>query len=321
MVFISYAQKDRVDTDGKIRPGNPVDKVLEALSGAGIPYWIDRERLEGGDTFARRIVSNIKACDVFLFLSSETANASPWTLREISSAISFGKKILPVRLDRSPYDDAVALYLAPLQYIDWQEAGEETALKRIVARLQHPGADENRPAGTGRLPKLTSLTLYAALVFLTGAYALLTYLFLWAKALQTSEIAGGMIGYVAEFALLMSIYYVIRLLRLRKSRFILPVLVVGIVLCAAFATARVDLFVCVLLLMLGWIGIWLVCLYHTPERPSLLRQMSREEVLMKANDPENLLLVYLAVKCLLVVIGRFAGHFLDLAQVFSMFRY
>ncbi len=321
MVFISYAQKDRVDTDGKIRPGNPVDKVLEALSGAGIPYWIDRERLEGGDTFARRIVSNIKACDVFLFLSSETANASPWTLREISSAISFGKKILPVRLDRSPYDDAVALYLAPLQYIDWQEAGEETALKRIVARLQHPGADENRPAGTDRLPKLTSLTLYAALVFLTGAYALLTYLFLWAKALQTSEIAGGMIGYVAEFALLMSIYYVIRLLRLRKSRFILPVLVVGIVLCAAFATARVDLFVCVLLLMLGWIGIWLVCLYHTPERPSLLRQMSREEVLMKGNDPENLLLVYLAVKCLLVVIGRFAGHFLDLAQVFSMFRY
>lgn len=321
MVFISYAQKDRVDTDGKIRPGNPVDKVLEALSGAGIPYWIDRERLEGGDTFARRIVSNIKACDVFLFLSSETANASPWTLREISSAISFGKKILPVRLDRSPYDDAVALYLAPLQYIDWQEAGEETALKRIVSRLQHPGADEDTATGSCRLPRLTSLTLYAALVFLTGVYALLTYLFLWAKALQTSEIAGGMIGYVAEFALLMSIYYVIRLLRLRKSRFILPVLVVGIVLCAAFATARVDLFVCVLLLMLGWIGIWLVCLYHTPERPSLLQQMSREEVLMKANDPENLLLVYLAVKCLLVVIGRFAGHFLDLAQIFSMFRY
>lgn len=321
MVFISYAQKDRVDTDGKIRPGNPVDKVLEALSGAGIPYWIDRERLEGGDTFARRIVSNIKACDVFLFLSSETANASPWTLREISSAISFGKKILPVRLDRSPYDDAVALYLAPLQYIDWQEAGEETALKRIVARLQHPGAGEDTVTGTGRLPKLTSLTLYAALVFLTGIYALLTYLFLWAKTLQTSEIAGGMIGYVAEFALLMSIYYVIRLLRLRKSRFILPVLVVGIVLCAAFATARVDLFLCVLLLILGWFGIWLVCLYHTPTCPSLLQQMSREEVLMKGNDPENLLLVYLAVKCLLVVIGRFAGHFLDLGQVFSLFTY
>ena len=320
MVFISYAQRDRVDTDGKIRPGNPVDKVLEALSGAGIPYWIDRERLEGGDIYAQRIAKNIKACDVFLFLSSETANASPWTLREISSAISFGKKILPVRLDRSPYEDAVALYLAPLQYIDWQE-GEETALKRIVVRLQQPGADEDTATASGRLPRLTSLTLYAALVFLTCAYALLTYLFLWAKALQTSEIAGGMIGYVAEFALLMSIYYVIRLLRLRKSRFILPVLVVGIVLCAAFATARVDLFVCVLLLMLGWIGIWLVCLYHTPERPSLLRQMSREEVLMKGNDPENLLLVYLAVKCLLVVIGRFAGHFLDLAQVFSMFRY
>ena len=320
MVFISYAQKDRVDATGQILPGNSVDKVLEALSAAGIAYWIDREKLQGGDTYAERIVRNIKACDTFLFLSSEAANASPWTLREISSAVSFGKRILPVRLDRSPYNDAVSLYLASIQYIDWQEADEETTLRRITTRLQHPGTEGTLDLEQGHLPKLTLLTLYAALVVLTGVYALLTYLFLWAKTLQTSEIAGGMIGFVGEFALLMSIYYVIRLLRMRRSRFILPAMIAGIVLCAAFATARIDLFICDLLLILGWLGIWLVSLYHTPTRPSLLRQMSREEVLMKGNDPENLILVYLAIKCMLVVIGRFAGHFLDLGQFFALFR-
>lgn len=320
MVFISYAQKDRVDAAGHVLPGNPVDKVLDALSAEGIAYWIDREKLKGGDTYAERIVRNIKACDVFLFLSSEAANASPWTLREISCAISFGKRILPVRLDRSPYNDAVSLYLSSVQYIDWQKADEETTLRHILTRVQHPGIDETTGLEYGRLPQLTRLTLYAALVVLTGIYALLTYLFLWAKTLQTSEIAGGMIGFVGEFALLMSIFYVIRLLRLRRSRFILPVMIVGIVLCAAFATARIDLFVCDLLLILGWLGIWLACLYHTPTRPSLLRQMSREEVLMKGNDPENLILAYLAIKCMLVVIGRFAGHFLDLGQFFTWFR-
>ena len=80
-------------------------------------------------------------------------------------------------------------------------------------------------------------------IILTDTDALLTYLFLWAKTLQSSEMIGRLIGQVWEFALL------------------------------------------------------------------------------KINDPENLILIYLAVKCLLVVVGHFAGHFLDLNQLFLQFRY
>lgn len=321
MVFVSYAKRDWVDEAGRPRPDSPVSQVLDALTAAGIPYWIDRERLEGGDTYPERIARNIKACDIFLFLSSAAANSSPWTRREIGAAVNYGKPIIPLRLDHSGYDDAVALYLSPVQYIDWIELGPETALQRMVARIQHPGVDESTGIEFGRLPKLTSLTLYAAVIVLTGFYALLTYLFLWARTLQKSEMVGGLIGYVGEFALLMSIYYVIRMLRLRRCRFILPILVIGAVLCAAFVSARIELFVCDILLMIGWLGIWLSCLYHTPDRPSFFRQMSKEEVLMKINDPENLLLVYLTVKCLLVVIGHFAGHFLDMGQIFTRFTY
>ena len=161
-VFISYAKKDHIADDGKVIPGNAVDKILDAFVREGISYWIDREQLSGGDTYAARISHNIKECDVFLFLSSEAANASEWTRREIGTAVQFGKRIIPVRLDKSSYDDAVSLYLSSVQYIDWKELGEEAALERIVARVKHPGFDDASDIDYGKLPRSRCFSSIAA---------------------------------------------------------------------------------------------------------------------------------------------------------------
>ena len=318
-VFISYARRDWLAPDGTPVPGKAVDRVLGALDAAGISYWIDREGLGGGETFAERISANIKACDTFLYLSSGAANASPWTLREVGAAAAEGKRIIPVRLDHAAYGEAVALYLAPVQYIDWVALGPDEALRRLVAAIASPAIDA---AGIeyGKLPRLTRGVLIAALVVLTGLYALLTYFFLWATTIQSSEVIAGLAGYVGEFALLMSIYYVLRLLRKRKSYFLVPLLVIGALLCAGLLGQRVDFMVCAALMILGWLGIYLACLYHTPRRPSLFRQMSKEDVLLRINDPENLILVYLAVKAVVVVLGHFFDGLTDLSQLFRYFN-
>ena len=320
-VFISYAKKDYIATDGSVVPGNFVDKIIETFRQEGITYWLDREQLAGGDTYAARITRNIKECDVFLFLSTEAANSSEWTMREISMAIQEGKRIIPVRLDNSPYDDAVSLYLSSVQYIDWMEMGQKTALERIVAQVKHPALDVANGIGYGKLPRFTTGVFYAALLFLTAVYALLTYLFLWSKTLQSSEVIGGIVGFVGEAALLLSIYYVLRMLRRRRSIFLLPALLVGMVLCAAFLTNRIDLFTCAGLLALGWFALLLGCLVRTPGRKSFFEQMSKEQTLMKLNDPENLLLVYLAVKCAIVVIGHWFEGFMNLARFIEHFRF
>ena len=320
-VFISYAKKDYIAADGSAVPGNVVDKIIGAFAEEGITYWLDREQLAGGDTYAARITRNIKECDVFLFLSTEAANSSEWTRREIGTAVQFGKRIIPVRIDGSSYDDAVSLYLSSVQYVDWMELGERTALERIVAQVKHPSFDVSNGIEFGKLPRFTTGVLYAALVFLTGVYALLTYLFLWSKTLQSSEVIGGIIGFVGEAALLLSIYYVLRMLRKRRCIFLLPALLVGLVLCAAFLTNRMDLFVCSGLLALGWGGILLCCLVRTPSRDSFFRQMSKEQTMMKLNDPENLIIVYLAVKCAIVVIGHWFEGFMNLARVLEHFRF
>ncbi len=231
-VFISYAKADYIGSDGNIIPESPVAKIVEAFKDAGVPFWMDREGLGPGETFAERISRSILDCEVLLFISSATANASEWTLREISTAISNGKRIIPVRIDGSPYDQAVSFYLSSLQYIDWYDLGEKEALRRIVGNILHPGFDSTSGIEVGKLPRLTSIILYAALVVLTALYAVLTYLFLWAKTLQSSEVIGGLIGLTQEFTLLLSIYYVIRLLRRRHSTFILPLSATEILLCA-----------------------------------------------------------------------------------------
>ena len=205
--------------------------------------------------------------------------------------------------------------------INWKEIGAESALRCIVNRIKRPYIDDSNGIDYGKLPAFTTGILYSALVVLTVIYALLTYLFLWSKTLQSSEVIGGLVGFIGETALLLSIYYVLRMLRRRHCVFLLPLLLVGLVLCAAFTSARIDLFVCAGLLALGWAVIFFTCFYKTPTRKSFFSQMSREQTLMKLNDPENLILVYLVVKCAIVVVGHWFEGFMNLARFLEQFRY
>ena len=298
-VFISYSRQDF----------NVVDKVTEALSGNGINYWIDREGLEPGVTFPDKIANSIKDCDVFLFLSSENANASPWTLREISMAIDLGKTVLPVKLDHSAYAPSVALYLSPLQYVDWPALGPEAALQKIVSRINgYGGEPSSRLFKKEELPVFTKAVLYAGLLFLTGTYASLTYMFLWAKTLRSSEIMGGLSGYLCEIVKLKYVYNNIMILRLRRCYFSIPVLAPFIMFLAGMLLRDPSVMVSAGLLLLGWLFIFVSCLAGKSVGKSFFSLMSKDPVTLKITDPENLIFVYLIIKAIIVVFS----HYLNL---------
>ena len=305
-VFISYSKRDYMRENGKIIPGNVVDKLIKVLSSNGISYWIDRESLDPGVTYAEHIAKNIKKCDIFLFLSTENANSSQWTLREISTAIDFGKTILPVRIDHSPYADSVALYLSSVQYIDWQELGERQSMQRIVSRIKSAGrSDSARRFDAPKLSGFTKFVLYSGIVVLTGIYACLTYQFLWAKALRSSEIMGGLVGYVCEFGVLMSIYYIIRMLRLRRCSFILPALTVITVFLSGMLLDDADVMLSAVLLFIGWMSLLMICL--TGGKKSFFKVMSKDQTLLKLSDPETIIFVYLVIKAIIIVCAHYFG--------------
>ena len=304
-VFISYSKRDYISEDGTVLDCSPVQRILSALASAGISYWIDREGLDAGVTYAEKIARNIEGCETFLFISTKNANSSDWTLREISSAISFGKKILPVKVDHTDFAAPVALYLSSVQYIDWLELGADESLRRIVSKVSNPDAEFTAEQDYGKIPRLTTFIMYAGLVFLCGVYALLTYQFLWVKQLRSSEIMGGLVGFVCEFGILMSIYYILRLLRKRKCSFILPVGIIGAVFLSGMMLRDGDVVTSAILLCLGWAFIFCSCFLKGKNRKSLWSQLSKEQVLMKWTDSENLILVYLVIKCCILVFAHY----------------
>lgn len=135
-VFISYSRRDYVDEKtGEVIPGNIVSKVRECLTEAGISYWFDEDGIYSGDNFIDKIVTNIEASKVFLYISTANANVSKWTCKEIASADEFGKPIIPFRIDETPYNKKVMFRISDLDYVEYY-SNPEKGLARMVASVQ-----------------------------------------------------------------------------------------------------------------------------------------------------------------------------------------
>lgn len=146
-VFISYSRKDYVDANFNVIPGNVVSKVKEALTEAGISYWFDEEGIYSGQNFVEKIVTNIEASKIFLFLSTANSNDSRWTCKEIASADEYGKHIIPVRIDQTPYNKKVLFRIADLDYIEYYsnpEKGMKDMIESIKTYLAQLEAEEKR---------------------------------------------------------------------------------------------------------------------------------------------------------------------------------
>lgn len=134
-VFISYSRKDYVDENKNVIQGNVVSIIKDALTDAGISFWFDEEGINHGDKFAKLIVRNIKASRIFLFISTENANSSEWTGREIASAHMMKKRIIPVRVDDSAYHEDVMFYISILDYVDYK-ANPEKGIKDLIKAIK-----------------------------------------------------------------------------------------------------------------------------------------------------------------------------------------
>lgn len=134
-VFISYARKDYFDANDNVIPGNAVSLIMSKLTSEGITYWFDKEGIYSGDNFIEKIVANIEASSVFIYISSFNANDSKWTCKEIASADEFGKHIIPVRIDKSPYNKKVTFRIADLSFIPYY-ANPEKALDDLADSIK-----------------------------------------------------------------------------------------------------------------------------------------------------------------------------------------
>ena len=135
-VFISYSRKDYKDENNNIIDGNAISKLKDTFKRNNISFWFDEDGIYSGDAFAPVIAKNIRSAKIFIFVSSENSNKSEWTGNEIATAHEFKKKIIPFRIDDSTYNESVILYIAKLDYINYN-ANKESALKQLVSSVQN----------------------------------------------------------------------------------------------------------------------------------------------------------------------------------------
>jgi hypothetical protein len=106
-VFISYCATDAAG--GPSRDAETAARLGDALARRGIDVWLDRERLEGGDEFERKIERYIDTCSLFVPLISETTEARrdgffrkewSWALRRLPEFTGSDRPFLvPVAID------------------------------------------------------------------------------------------------------------------------------------------------------------------------------------------------------------------------------
>ena len=131
-VFISYSRKDYQ----KDNPEHLTNKIIKLFEDNNISYFFDQSEIIPGDAYAALITDAILDSKIFLFISTENANSSQWTKKEISLAIHYEKKIIPVRADMSHYNSSVAFYLADIDYIDGRD--HDQTIERLTLSIVNP---------------------------------------------------------------------------------------------------------------------------------------------------------------------------------------
>lgn len=152
-IFISYSRKD----------SEVVLDLANKFTGEGYNVWIDRDGIESGDAFKSVIVKAIKRSKLFLFFSSKTANASPWTVKEVNMAVHLKKTIVPVKLDDTEYDDSLLFDLVGLDYVSYYEnptQGLRELLRSLKKHLGKTGIDIKKIKEEIKILEKDGLQLY-----------------------------------------------------------------------------------------------------------------------------------------------------------------
>lgn len=124
-VFVSYSSEDR----------KFVNTIVQMMKDEKIAYWKAPEMIAAGSSYAREIPRAIKECEVFLLVLSRTSQKSIWVEKEIDSAISHRKIIIPFQIDDIPLNDTFRFYLNNVQMISYV-LNKEDALVELKRQLK-----------------------------------------------------------------------------------------------------------------------------------------------------------------------------------------
>lgn len=107
-LFISYAAKN----------GDIAKYVVDKIERRGKRCFIAPRDICSGADYASEIVKGISNAIAVLLIFSSESDKSAYVLREVNSAVSRNKTIIPLRIENFLPSEAMEFYLGPTQWLD-----------------------------------------------------------------------------------------------------------------------------------------------------------------------------------------------------------
>ena len=129
-VFISYSRKDI----------KKAEAICDALTAAGMTFFIDKEGIAAGANFPEVLAHNIDSSTVFLLLASENSYNSKFTKAEILYAFNHKRSgcIIPYILDDSPMPSDLEFLLGNVNWIYSKNCAVDALPVEIRKALDNP---------------------------------------------------------------------------------------------------------------------------------------------------------------------------------------
>lgn len=162
-VFISYSSKDVA----------LANKIVAYLEKEGYPCWIAPRNITSGHDYTDMINDAIQDCRAVVLIVSEKAVQSQWVKKELSTAVSYNKPILPFRISHVELTGGLQFLLNNVQWID-ASSNPTGKFDKIVDGLEQRLTEEiYDPAPRKRWPVIVGAVLAVAIVA-GGGYWLLS---------------------------------------------------------------------------------------------------------------------------------------------------
>lgn len=127
-VFLSYSRRD----------AQAADRIMDALTGAGVRVWRDTFDIKPGADWLSSIVKAIEGAGAILYLGSPNSLGSSFVVDKLLRLLRGREKaIIPVRIDEIDFKD-VPMELSALQFIDLRR-DFDTGIETILSRLRNIG--------------------------------------------------------------------------------------------------------------------------------------------------------------------------------------
>jgi hypothetical protein len=107
-IFISYSSKD----------ANVANKMVAYLESHGCTCWIAPRDIASSEDYTDQINDAIKSSQSLLLIVSEKSICSQWVKKELTTAVSYNKRIIPFKIQDVTLSGGLEFMLINLQWID-----------------------------------------------------------------------------------------------------------------------------------------------------------------------------------------------------------